>query len=63
MSSKQDIKISSVMEPIFEANDSITGPEYINTYYQNENHILFSSFDGNLILYIVTEKPEIFHQK
>ena len=63
MSSKQDIKISSVMEPIFEANDSITGPEYINTYYQNENHILFSSFDGNLILYNCDRKTRDFSSK
>ena len=41
MSSNHEIKLSSIMESIFEANDSITGPEYINTYYPNENHILF----------------------
>ena len=46
MSSKQEIKLTSIMEPIFEASDSITGPEYVNTYIPNENHILFSSFDG-----------------
>ena len=51
------------MEPIFEAKDSITGPEYINTYYPNENHILFSSFDGNLILYNCDRKTRDFSSK
>ena len=63
MSSKQDIKISSIMESIFEANDSIIGPEYINSYYPNENHILFSSFDGNLILYNCDRKTKDFSSK
>ena len=63
MSSNHEIKLSSIMESIFEANDSITGPEYINTYYPNENHILFSSFDGNLILYNCDRKTRDFSSK
>ena len=63
MSSKQEIKLSSIMEPIFEAKDSITGPEYINNYYQNENYILFSSFDGSLILYNCDRKTRDFSSK
>ena len=63
MSSLLDSKISSIMEPIYEAKDSITGPEYINTYYQNENHILFSSYDGNLILYNCDRKTRDFSSK
>ena len=63
MSSNREIKLSSIMEPIFEAKDSITGPEYINTYSPNENHILFSSFDGNLILYNCDRKTNDFSSK
>ena len=63
MSAKQEIKLSSIMEPIFEAKDSITGPEYINNYYQNENYILFSSFDGSLILYNCDRKTRDFSSK
>ena len=58
-----DSKISTIMESIYEAKDSITGPEYINTYYQNENHILFSSYDGNLILYNCDRKTRDFSSK
>ena len=63
MSSKQEIKLTSIMEPIFEASDSITGPEYVNTYIPNENHILFSSFDGNLVLYNCDRKTRDFSSK
>ena len=63
MSSNREIKLSSIMEPIFDAKDSITGPEYINTYSPNENHILFSSFDGNLILYNCDRKTNDFSSK
>ena len=63
MSSNQEIKLTSIMEPIFEANDSITGPEYVNTYIPNENHILFSSFDGNLVLYNCDRKTRDFSSK
>ena len=63
MSSKQEIKLSSIMEPIFEANDSIIGPEYVNACYPDENRILFSSFDGNLILYNCETKTRDFSSK
>ena len=63
MNSQLEVKALPIMETIFEAKDSITGPELINTYYQNENHILFSSLDGNLILYNCNRKTRDFSSK
>ena len=58
-----DIQSLPIIETIYEAKDSITGPELINGYYQNENHILFSSLDGNLILYNCNRKTRDFSSK
>lgn len=63
MNSKQEIHPSQTIETIFEAKDSITGPELINSYYPNESHILFSSLDGNLILYNCNRKTRDFSSK
>ena len=63
MNSKQDIHPSQIIETIFEAKDSIMGPELINSYYPNESHILFSSLDGNLILYNCNRKTRDFSSK
>ena len=63
MNSDLDIQIKPVIETIFEAKDSIIGPELVNTYYPNENHILLSSLDGNLILYNCNRKTRDFSSK
>ena len=63
MNSSLDIQQKPIIETIFEAKDSIIGPELVNTYYQNENHILLSSLDGNLILYNCNRKTKDFSSK
>ena len=63
MNSQFDIQPFPIIETVFEAKDSITGPELINGYYQNENHILFSSLDRNLILYNYNRKTRVFSSK
>ena len=63
MNSQLDIQSFPIIETVYEAKDSITGPELINGYYQNENHILFSSLDGNLILYNCNRKTRDFSSK
>ena len=52
-----------IIEQIFEARDAIVGPELVNTYLKDENHILFSSLDGNLILYNCDRKCREFSSK
>ncbi len=63
MNSQSEIKQLPIIETIFEAKDSITGPELVNTYYPNENHILFSSLDGNLVLFNCNRKTKDFSSK
>ena len=63
MNSQIDLQSFPIIETVYEAKDSITGPELINGYYQNENHILFSSLDGNLILYNCNRKTRDFSSK
>lgn len=63
MNSSLDIQQKPIIEAIFEAKDSIIGPELVNTYCQNENHVLFSSLDGNLILYNCNRKTKDFISK
>ena len=63
MNSSLDIQQKPIIETIFEAKASITGPELVNSYYQNENHVLLSSLDGNLILYNCNRKTKDFSSK
>ena len=63
MNSDLDIQTIPIIETILESKDSIIGPELINSYYQNENHILLSSLDGNLILYNCNRKTRDFTSK
>ena len=63
MNSQLDIQTLPIIETIFEAKDSITGPELVSTYNQNENHVLLSSLDGNLILFNCNRKTRDFSSK
>ena len=63
MNSDLDVQTIPIIETILESKDSIIGPELINSYYQNENHILLSSLDGNLTLYNCNRKTRDFSSK
>ena len=63
MNSQIDLQSFPIIETVYEAKDSITGPELINGYYQNEKHILFSSLDGKIILYNCNRKTRDFSSK
>jgi len=58
-----DIETQPIIETIYEAKKGIIGPELVNTYIPNENHILLSSLDGHLILYNCNQKTNDFSSK
>ena len=63
MNSQSIFKNLPIIEQIFEAKDAISGPELINNYCENGNHILFSSLDGNIVLYNCKRKCRDFSSK
>lgn len=63
MSSNMENQEYPILEPIYKAKGALTGPELITNYYPNENHLLFSSLDGNLILYNCNRRTKDFCSK
>jgi hypothetical protein len=63
MNSQSDKKPLPTVETIFEAKDSISGPELVTSYSPNENHILVSSLDGHLVFFNCNRKTRDFSSK
>ena len=54
---------SIYQEVIFEAKDSIIGPELITSYSKEDNHVLLSSYDGHVIFYNLSKKSQEYSSK